>query len=77
MNKNKKELKASHVREILTSMLVVFVILKLVPGTEIYNWSWWVVMSPVWAPIAFTLALALISVVYYLIVKHDWTENGK
>lgn len=74
MKKNNKT-QASHIREILTSILVTFVILKLVPGTDVYNWSWWAVTSPIWVPFALFIFIFLISALYYLVVKHDWSSK--
>lgn len=38
---------ATGVREVLTALLVVFVALRL---TGVIDWSWWVVLAPLWVP---------------------------
>ena len=38
---------ATSVRESLTSLLVVFVVLRL---THVVDWSWWLVLAPLWVP---------------------------
>jgi hypothetical protein len=46
---------------ILALLQVVFIVLKLVPGTPIYFWSWWLVLVPLWIGIAFVVAIFLIA----------------
>lgn len=38
-------------------LTIVFIVLKL---TNYINWSWWWVMSPLWIPIAISLAVILL-----------------
>lgn len=40
-----------------TVLFLVFLVLKL---TEKIDWSWWWVTSPIWIPVALTLAMAII-----------------
>ena len=40
-------------RIFLTILLVVFVTLKLTDVGFIATWSWWLVLSPFWVPVAF------------------------
>ncbi len=35
-------------------LTIVFITLKL---TEVIAWSWWLVLAPTWAPIAFILVI--------------------
>lgn len=39
---------------ILEILLIVFIILKL---CDVISWSWWVVFSPVWIPIAVVVVM--------------------
>lgn len=52
----------------LESLLIVFVVLKL---THVINWSWWWVLSPLWA----SLALIAIYLVAYFVYANS--EQGK
>ena len=38
-------------------LFVVFLVLKL---TEVIDWSWWWVTAPIWIPVAFVFAMAII-----------------
>ena len=51
---------------ILTILTAVFVTLKV---THQVDWSWWWVLSPVWIPIAFTLAVLAIGAIMWAIVE--------
>lgn len=31
---------------IFFTLQIIFITFKLVPGTDIYNWSWWTVLIP-------------------------------
>lgn len=42
--------------------LILFT-LKLVGISEVANWSWWWVTSPLWIPLAFVLGLYLIAII--------------
>ena len=44
---------------VVLTLLIVFTTFKL---TNVINWSWWWVTSPLWAPIAGVLGLTLLSV---------------
>lgn len=45
---------------------IVFIILKL---TEVINWEWWIVLSPIWGSIAFGLAIVVAIVSLGLLKK--------
>lgn len=45
---------------------IVFIVLKLV---HVINWSWWWVLSPLWIPTAFAIAVFVIIFVIVLIAK--------
>lgn len=55
---------------LLTYLAVLFIGLKL---TGYIDWSWWIVVSPLWVPFVFGLVLL---VVYYVAVFID-TVKGK
>jgi membrane protein YdbS with pleckstrin-like domain len=42
---------------VTTTLLIVFVVLKL---TGNIDWSWWWVLSPLWIPAAFFFAIILL-----------------
>ena len=46
-------------------LTIVFIVLKL---TNYINWSWWLVLGPLWMPIALFLAAMLIIFIAKLIV---------
>ena len=50
---------------ILTTMFVVFLVLKL---TGNIDWSWWWVTSPLWLPIALTFFIVSIIFVVSIII---------
>jgi hypothetical protein len=45
---------------IATPLLLIFVVLKL---TNVINWSWWWVLSPMLIPVSIGLAIILLAVV--------------
>lgn len=47
----------------LPALLLVFIILKLTGIGVVASWSWWWVLSPIWAPFAITTAIALVCLV--------------
>jgi len=51
---------------ITTPLLVVFVVLKL---TDVINWSWWLVLSPLWGVVALLLLLAFLHIIITIIIK--------
>lgn len=40
-----------------TTLFIVFLVLKL---TNVIDWSWWWVTSPLWVPLAVTLGIVLV-----------------
>lgn len=58
-------------------LTIVFIVLKL---TNVINWSWLWVLSPVWIEFALVIAIVLIGIgVTYLIIKpiKNRKDNGK
>jgi len=41
-------------------IFLIFLILKLCNMSEVANWSWWAVTSPLWIPFAFVMAFIII-----------------
>lgn len=48
-------------------LTIVFIILKL---TDVINWSWWWVLSPLWLPVIIVLASVFIFIILLLIFGH-------
>jgi hypothetical protein len=46
-------------------LTIVFIVLKL---TNVINWSWWWVLSPIWIPLSLVIVVCLIIlfVVYFI-----------
>lgn len=58
-------------------LTIVFIVLKL---TNVINWSWLWVLSPLWISVALVIAIVLIGLgVTYLIIKpiKNRKDNGK
>ena len=47
---------------------IVFIVLKLV---GVVNWSWWLVLAPVWAPTAVAVICVLIGILVAAIANSD------
>lgn len=41
-------------------LAIVFITLKLAGIGAVATWSWWLVLSPMWAPAAFVLTILLV-----------------
>lgn len=50
-------------------LFLIFLVLKLVPGNPVNNWSWWWVTSPLWIPLALIGVILLIIFVVAIIVE--------
>jgi membrane protein YdbS with pleckstrin-like domain len=57
---------------IATILTIIFVVLKL---TEVIDWSWWWVLSPLWISCALSIAVLLFIfigyIIYYLVKGKD------
>ena len=57
----------------LGGLALMFTWLKLNPGgnfgTPIADWSWWLVLSPVWIPVAIVLGIFLIIFISMVFLK--------
>lgn len=47
-------------------LLIVFIVLKL---TNVINWSWWWVLSPLWISLGIVLIILIGFVIYWLVKK--------
>jgi hypothetical protein len=45
----------------LDALCLLFIALKL---THVINWSWWVILAPIWGGILFVFVIAIILVIY-------------
>lgn len=43
------------------ALALVFIVLKL---TGVINWSWWLVLAPLWVPIALVLGILIIALIF-------------
>lgn len=51
-------------------LTIVFIVLKLVPGNPVNDWSWWWVLSPLW--IGLIIWLVFIAVILIVLkIKGD------
>lgn len=62
INDNVKKKNTIEVGNVFQQVLIVFIILKLVPGTDVNNWSWLWILSPFWIPFG-------IAFLYYFIMN--------
>lgn len=44
-------------------LFLVFLVLKLIGVSEVANWSWWWVTSPLWIPVTLAILFAIIILV--------------
>lgn len=54
---------------LLNLLGLIFVTLKLAGVGAVANWSWWVVLSPFWVPVAIAVVLILFLVTLGLFSK--------
>ncbi|MDI9934737.1 hypothetical protein QM806_04610 [Rhodococcus sp. IEGM 1351] len=53
-------------------LTIVFIVLKLVPGNAVNDWSWWWVLSPIWISWLVVIAVVVligVAVGIYKLVK--------
>lgn len=50
-------------------LTVALIVLKLVPGNPVNNWSWWWVLAPLWIWWLIFLTIALLVLISWLIYK--------
>lgn len=60
-----KELQ-TEVRSTFETLLLIFVTLKL---TDLIDWSWWWVLSPLWIPACFAVVVILVYLIILLCLK--------
>lgn len=52
----------------LSLLALLFIALKLI---GYINWSWWMVLAPIWGPVAAIVVLGFLIVVLALVVRGD------
>lgn len=59
-------------------VFIALLVLKLIPGTVVYDWSWWWVTLPLWiGPLVAIVFFALFLFGWYLIKFFKWAHYGK
>lgn len=53
---------------IITVLLIIFIVLKLTKTGPIAAWSWWWVLSPIWIPFVITIVTIAILLVIAAVV---------
>lgn len=53
-----------------TLLFIVFLILKL---TDVVDWSWWWVTSPLWIPVC--VGFTIFSITALIVLIKSWKEN--
>lgn len=59
---------------LLGLLTIAFVVLKL---TNVITWSWWLVLLPMWGPIALVIVLIVGFVVLYALANGNLTRKGR
>lgn len=54
---------------LVSMLLLIFITLKLIPGTTISTWSWWWVLSPLWGPFVLIIGLTIFAVICMAILQ--------
>ena len=63
---------------ISTTIFLIFLVLKLVPGTAVNSWPWIWVLSPLWIPFLLCGIILLIIVLVWGIIRiSKWVMYGK
>lgn len=56
---------------------IALLVLKLIPGTVVHDWSWWLVTLPLWIAPAVILAIVIPFVFIWLFIKFfKWAHYG-
>jgi len=50
-------------------VFITFLVLKLAAVSQVANWSWWWVTSPLWIPCGIFLAIAVVFLIFYVAVS--------
>ena len=53
----------------LEKLTLLFILLKLMPGNTVSNWSWWLVFSPVLIPLFAFLIMVLCIMLYNFVMN--------
>lgn len=73
MSDSKNKVSTSSGLGFLGGLALMFTWLKLNPGgnytTGIVDWSWWLVLAPIWVPVAILLGIFLIAFISMVFLK--------
>jgi small Trp-rich protein len=59
-------------------LTIVFIVLKLLNITEVANWSWWWVISPIWIVTSLVIGFIAITFAIIIIAEHfKYKKNRK
>ena len=53
----REKVEAKNLRNFLNQLTIAFIVLKL---TNVIDWTWWAVLSPLWVPLTFVVFLSLV-----------------
>lgn len=64
----------------IIDVFIISIILCIVLGKifGVINWSWWVILAPIWFPFLLGIALLIGVMIYFVIlfiIKKDWRKN--
>lgn len=59
---------------LLGLLTIAFVVLRL---TGVITWSWWLVLLPVWGPVALWLAFVVLFVGLFALARGPFTRKGR
>jgi hypothetical protein len=59
---------------IATILTIVFVVLKL---TDVINWSWWWVLSPLWISAGLTVLLLIVFMIIVAATDRGWKRRAR
>lgn len=73
MDTNKVKTSTSSGMGFLGGLALLFTWLKFNPGgnydTPVQDWSWWLVLAPVWVPVAIVLGIFLVVLISMIFLK--------
>lgn len=53
----------------LGALAILFIALKLLNITVVASWSWWLVLAPIWGPLALVLAIGVVWLLIGLLIE--------
>lgn len=60
------------IERFLFNLTLILIFFKLLPNTQVNDWSWWAVLAPVWIPLSVLPIAFVVSIVYTIVmgIKH-------